>query len=67
MTLSDVVSGAINSFRPSVPGTSGPTYSAAAPQQRFFGMSGSGVGLTLGGVIALYAIGRYFGVIPKLI
>lgn len=67
MTFSDVVNGAINSFRPSVAGTSGPSYSAPAPQQRFFGMSGAGAGVTLGGAIAVYAIGRYFGVIPKLI
>lgn len=73
MNFNDIVkagSAALGSYASSIPGTSSVRVASSynAPQQRFFGLSGSqGAGIGLGTLISGYIIGRFFGVVPKLI
>lgn len=73
MNFNDIVkagSSALGSYASSLPGTSAVPVASSygAPQQRFLGMSGAqGAGIGLGTLVAGYIIGRYFGVVPKLI
>ena len=72
MNFNDIIkagSAAAASYASSLPGTSAvPVSNAYAGGERFLGMSGAqGAGIGLGTIVAGYVIGRWFGVVPKLI
>lgn len=59
-------SNTLAAYASSIPGTSGT--SAPVSQERFLGFSSAGTaGVGLGTIIAGYVIGRYLGIVPKII